>query len=113
MPERDGGNHEEIGRDQALHVVLQKRAPILRRWPPVSDQVLSNRGLRQLESQFQQFSVNPRSAPARIRQAHPMNQIDDLPRHGGSSFRMATLPLAIQSKSLAMPSDDSLGLDDD
>jgi len=28
-PERDRGNHEEIGRDQAVHVVLEKRAPIL------------------------------------------------------------------------------------
>jgi hypothetical protein len=111
-PERDRGNHEEIGRDQALHVVLQKCAPILRRWSPVSDQVLGNRGLRQLEFQFQQLSVNPWSAPARIRQAHPMNQIDDFPQHGGSSFRTATLPLPIQSESLAMPSDDGLGLDD-
>jgi hypothetical protein len=46
-PEHYRGNHEEIGRDQALQVVLQKRAPILRRRPAVPDQVLGNRGLRQ------------------------------------------------------------------
>jgi hypothetical protein len=50
--ERDRGNHEEIGRDQAVHVVVQKRAPILRRRPPVPDQVLRNRGLGQFDPSF-------------------------------------------------------------
>src|SRR6266853_502560 len=56
--------------------------------------------------------MNPWSAPARIRQAHPANQIEDFNRHGGSSFRMATLPLPVQSESLSMPGDDGLGLHD-
>jgi hypothetical protein len=42
-----------------------------------------------------------------------MNQIDDFNRHGGSSFRMATLPLPVQSESLSMPGDNHLGFDDD
>jgi hypothetical protein len=41
--ERDRSNHEEVGRDQSLFVVLQKGAPMLRRRLPVPDPVFRYR----------------------------------------------------------------------
>src|SRR6476620_12176612 len=51
------------------------------------------------------------SAPARVGQAHFPDQIANFWRYTRSSFRMATLPIPIQSKPLAMPGDDRLRLD--
>lgn len=75
------------------------------------DHVLGDRGLRHRDSNLQQFSVNAGSSPARVGEAHFPDQIPNFWRYTRSSFRMATLPIPIQSKPLAMPGDDSLRLD--
>lgn len=56
--------------------------------------------------------MNARRTPARIGQAHFTDQIDDLARNGRSTLRMTTLPFPIETESLSVPSDDSLGFDD-
>jgi hypothetical protein len=75
------------------------------------DHVLGDRGLRHRDSNLQQFSVNAGSSPARVGEAHFPDQIPNFWRYTRSSFRMATLPIPIQSKPLAMPCDDSLRVD--
>src|SRR6476659_5485108 len=51
-------------------------------------------------------------APQRgLGEAHFPDQIPNFWRYTRSSFKMATLPIPIQSKPLAMPGDDSLRLD--
>ena len=75
------------------------------------EQVLGDRGLRHLDSNLQQLSVNAGSSPTRVGEAYFPDQIPNFRRYTGSSFKRATLPIPIQSKPLAMPGDDSLRLD--
>jgi hypothetical protein len=75
------------------------------------DHVLGDRGLPHRDSNLQQFSVNAGSSPARVGEAHFPDQIPNFWRYTRSSFKMATLPIPIQSKPLAMPGDDRLRLD--
>jgi hypothetical protein len=75
------------------------------------DHVLGDRGLRHRDSNLQQFSVNAGSSPAKVGEAHFPDQIPNFWRYTRSSFKMATLPIPIQSKPLAMSGDDSLRLD--
>jgi hypothetical protein len=75
------------------------------------DHVLGDRGLRHRDCNLQQFSVNAGSSPARVGEAHFPDQIPNFWRYTRSSFKMATLPIPIPSKPLAMPGDDRLRLD--
>jgi hypothetical protein len=75
------------------------------------DHVLGDRGLRHRDCNLQQFSVNAGSSPARAGEAHFPDQIANFWRYTRSSFTMATLPIPIQTKPLAMPGDDRLRLD--
>jgi hypothetical protein len=77
------------------------------------DHVLGDRGLRHRDCNLQQFSVNAGSSPARAGEAHFPDQIANFWRYTRSSFKMATFPIPIQSKLLAMPGDDSLRLDEE
>src|ERR1051325_5253742 len=53
-----------------LNLVLQKRAPTLRRRLSLAPHILSYRRLRDLNSQLQQLSVNPRGTPQWIGFTH-------------------------------------------
>ena len=109
--ERNRRDDEEICRNQVLGVILEKGSPCLGGRPPLPDQVLGDRGLRHLDSNLQQFSVNAGSSPTRVGEAYFPDQIPNFRRYTGSSFKRATLPIPIQSKPLALPGDDSLRLD--
>jgi len=62
----DRWHGEEVDGDKALGVVFEERAPCLRRRPRRSNHVLAYARLADLDSQFDQFSVDARSAPERI-----------------------------------------------
>jgi hypothetical protein len=53
-----------------LNVILQKRAPTLRRRLSLTRHVLRYRRLRDLNAQLQQLSMNPRCSPEWIGFAH-------------------------------------------
>src|SRR4030095_10524710 len=63
--ERDGRDREEVNRNKFLAVIFEKRAPGLRGWLWTPDHVLGNGRLRELDSEFEDFSMNPRSSPKR------------------------------------------------
>jgi hypothetical protein len=63
------------------------------------------------ESSLGSLGVNAGSSPARVGEAHFPDQIANFWRYTRSSFTMATLPIPIQTKPLAMPGDDRLRLD--
>ena len=65
-------------------------------WPPVTDHVLGDCRLRQLESKLPEFSVDARRSPVRICQAHLSNQIDNFARHGRSAQPMMALPSPVE-----------------
>src|SRR6516164_686695 len=95
-------------------MVIEKGAPSLRRWLAGAHHVLGNRGLGQHESQFEEFSMDPRRSPKGIGQAHPANELTSLFRQfRPSRLSMAAFPAPVQPESLAMPSDHGLRFDDD
>src|SRR5262245_43616741 len=92
------GYREEVQGDQILGVILQKRAPRLRRWPSMPEDVLRNRRLRDRQAQLQQLAVDPGCAPERIGAAHPPNQITELRTDHRPTPSASTLPCPIPSE---------------
>src|SRR5437016_2866352 len=107
-PKGRGGNREQIQRDQVLRVILQKRAPRLRRRPPRADHVLRNRRLRDRQTELQQLAVDPWRTPKRIGVAHPPNQISELCTDQGPTGSAPTLPRPVAPKSLPVPANHRL-----
>ncbi len=56
----DGVDGEEVNRNQLRYVIVEERSPRLRWWPPMADHVFGNRSLGDLNSEFEQFAVDPR-----------------------------------------------------
>src|SRR5947209_8071193 len=56
-------NSEEVHRYQVLHVILQE-GPLRLRWRlPVTDHVSAHAGLADVDTEFEQFAVDPGGAP--------------------------------------------------
>src|SRR5262245_14488048 len=111
--ETDRRNHEKVCSHQALHVVLQKRAPGLGRRPSLAHHVLGNGGLGDVDAELQQFAVNPRRSLQRIGRAHGPNEIADLRRYRWAAICLATFPSPVEPKSFAVPGNDGLRLHED
>ena len=69
--------------------------------------------LTDVDPEFQQFAMNPRRAPPRVRVRHRANQRPDVGRHGRSPHATPALPRPPQAEASSVPGDDGLGLDDD
>src|SRR5215831_328922 len=109
----DRGHCEEVDRNQGLDVIVQERTPSLRRWSAAPDHVLGHAGLADFDAQLEQLTVDARSAPQWILPTHPADQIPNLAgNHRPSDLAPANLPGPEQAKSLAMPGDHRLRLDD-
>ena len=79
--ERDCRDGEEIDRGELLGVVFQKYAPSLRGRFVMSDHVLSNSCLRDIDSEFEQFAVDSRGAPEGIIFAHGADELTNIFRN--------------------------------
>src|SRR6516225_2182369 len=109
----DGGHGEEVHRDQSLDVIIQESAPGLRRRFPAPDHVFGHAGLADVDTQFEQLTMDVGRAPERIFSAHRTDQITDLAADGRSARLTASnFPCPEQAKAFAMPADDGFGLDD-
>ena len=96
-----------------LSVILQERAPGLRRRLAAAHHVFADAGLADVDAELEQLTVDAGCTPTGILPAHPADQISDLARNDGSSRLAAPyLPGPEQAKALAMPGHDRLGLDD-
>src|SRR2546426_4149259 len=73
--EAESRNSEEVYRYQVLDVILQEGPPSLRWRLPVTDQVLAHAGLADVNTEFEQFAVNPGGSPGGVRSAHQTDQI--------------------------------------
>jgi hypothetical protein len=76
-----GRHSEEVDRDQLLGVILQERAPGLRRRLATAHHVFADAGLADVDAQLEQLPVNPGCTPPRILPAHPADQIANLARN--------------------------------
>jgi hypothetical protein len=63
---RRGWNGEEIRGDDILGVVRQERPSTLRGTLSVTNHVLRDRGLADLDSELEEFTMNPRCTPEGI-----------------------------------------------
>jgi hypothetical protein len=72
---RDG---EEIDRSKLLGVVLQKCSPSLRGWFGMSGHVLSDGCLGDIDTEFEQFAMDTRSAPEGMCCAHGADEFANI-----------------------------------
>jgi hypothetical protein len=77
QPARRRGHDEEVSRNQLLDMVGQERPPRLRGEWPTADHVFRDGRLRDSDSQFEEFTVNPRRTPERIGSRHRSNEGTD------------------------------------
>src|SRR5262245_12750035 len=77
-PDRVDG--EEVYRSELGYVIIEERSPRLRWWFWSPDHVFGNRSLGNLNSNFEQFAVDPRRTPKRVFTAHCSSQIASFPR---------------------------------
>ena len=56
-------HHEEIYRNQLLDVITEKCPPGLGRWFAATNHILRDRCLRYVNSQLEQFAMDPRRSP--------------------------------------------------
>src|SRR4051812_16678882 len=93
-------------------MVQEERSPALRRWAPVSDHVLGNRSLADIDAELEELSMDARSAPERICQAHLADQLPNFERHLRPANSSSRLPAPKQAETSAMPAQKGVGLDD-
>ena len=78
-PESGGRNREEIYGNHALHVIFQERPPRLGWWCiVVGRHQAGNRSFGYLDSQLEQFAINPWCPPEGVGVRHLKNKVTDL-----------------------------------
>lgn len=77
------------------------------------DHVLCDSGLRDFNSELEQFPMQPWCSPQDIGTSHVVNQIPDFSRNPGATNPSRTaFAFPVESKSLSMPGDHRIGLDE-
>jgi len=79
-PKRSSRYNEEIDGRQAAHMVAAECLPGLRRRLRVSDHVLGNSGLTDLDPKLEKFAVEARCAPQWVLPRHAPDQCSDFRR---------------------------------
>ena len=111
--EHHGGDDEEVHGDEGLKVVVEERAPGLRRRRPVADQILGDRRLRDLDAQLLEFPVNPRRAPQGVGARHSSDERSHLRVDARTAWPVpAALPGPEEFEDGTLPPDHYGGLDD-
>src|SRR6478736_4464246 len=93
-------------------MIQEERSPALRWWAPVSGHVLGNRSLADIDAELEELSMDARSAPERICQAHLADQLPNFEGHLGPAGSSLRLPAPEGAESSTMPADNGLRLDD-
>src|SRR5208337_3773577 len=76
--EGDGRNHEQIHRCDTVSMIMQERPPSLGWRTPMFCHVFGYRGLPDIDAELEKFTVDARSAPERVREAHFADESSDL-----------------------------------
>ena len=94
-------------------VNAQERSPTCRGWAATSVHLLSNSRLGDVDTKFQQLTMNTRRAPQRVMAADCANQIADLGRDLRPADTASRLPTPVETEAASMPANQRLGLEDD
>jgi hypothetical protein len=103
-------DHEEIGRHDLADVIPQEGALCLRRRLARAHHVFRDGRLTDVDSEFQQFAVDPRRAPTRVRLGHCANQRPDVGGHRRPPDASAAPPCPPESEASSVPGDDRLDI---
>jgi hypothetical protein len=107
------GHGEEVHGDEAPNVVGEERTPRPRWRRSTADQVLGDRGLRDLEAELLELAVDPGCAPQGVGASHVSDERADVRRDGGvAGPRPAALPGPEELEASPLPPDHRGGLDD-
>ena len=94
-------------------MIIKERTPGLGRGIAVSNHVLCNSGLGYLDTKHFQFTMDPGGTPANIVLRHRSDQLADLGiKSWAPTAPSARFPGPVQPKSLAVPSDQGVWLED-
>ena len=95
-------------------MIVEKSSPGLRGWFPIADHVLAEGSLGNADAQFLKFAMASRCSPKRVLSTQFSDEFSRVLGEGGpSSSSVADLPCPVPAESLAVPSDHSIGLNDD
>ena len=93
-------------------MVVEERPPGLRERLAAPDHVLADAGLRDVDTEFEQFAVDVRRAPKWVFAAQHADQFADLFGHcRAAALARANFPTPEQAEALALPADDRGGLE--
>src|SRR5258707_7552107 len=73
-------DYKQVHRGDAVGMIAQKRLPALRRWLPSPGHVFRHGGLPDIDAKLEQFAVDPRRSPKRVRDAHVVNELANVRR---------------------------------
>src|SRR5262252_626044 len=112
QPKRDRRDYEQIHRRNAVRVIAKKRLPSLGWRTPSPRHVLCNGGLPDIDAKLEQFAVDPRCSPKRVRDAHVANELANVRRCLWSATDRSGFPAPIGSEPSTVPADHRLRLED-
>ena len=108
-----GGYGEEIYRNKISYMIIKESTPGLRRRLPIADHVFGDGGFGHTDAEHLQFTMYSRSTPANVAPRHGPNQFANIGIDSWSTTPTpAGFPGPVQPKSLSMPSDQSVWLED-
>src|SRR6266446_5215568 len=112
QPKRDRRHYEQIHRGNAVGMIAQKGLPALRRWLPSPRHVFCHGGLPNIDAKLEQFAVDPRCSPKRVRDAHAANELANVRWCLWPATARSRFPAPIGSEPSAVPADHRLRLED-
>ena len=86
-------------------MIAQKAFPALRRWLPSPRHIFCHGGLPDIDAKLEQFAVDPRCSPKRVRDAHVANELANVRRCLWPATTRAGFPAPISSETSAVPAD--------
>src|SRR5213592_2474410 len=92
-------------------MIAQKGLPALRWWLPSPRHVFCHGGLPDIDAKLEQFAVDPRCSPQRVRDAHVTNELANVRRCLWSATARSGFPAPVGSESGAVPADYRLRLE--
>src|SRR5215469_7441665 len=103
--------YSEVDGHQLLDMIFQEGAPSLRRRLATAHHVFAYAGLPDVDAEFEQLAVDARRTPSGILSAQPADQVADfVGKRGSSRPAPPNLPCPEETKALAVPGQDGLGL---
>src|ERR1700678_2245527 len=98
--------------DDAVGMIAKERPPALGRRVSSPGHVLGHAGLSDIDAELEEFSMDPRRSPQRIRNAHLADKLAYLRRYSWSAPTAPRLPPPVRSEPGAVPFNHGLRLHD-